>query len=129
MSMAMSLLQWLTERLSKPPSFYWGSGTATCQRLPERAPLRHRPPTAVAGQQLLRAPGQQPPDLPPLAFYPGDHHAVVAGRLVPQPGDHRRLGPPPDRDAPGPGDRAAADRRGMVGDGPCQAVGKVGVSR
>ena len=33
-----------------------------------------------------------------------------------------------DRDALGPGDRAAPDRRGMIGDGTGQPVGEVGVS-
>ena len=34
-----------------------------------------------------------------------------------------KLGAPPDRDALRAGDRAAADRRGVIGDGPCQALG------
>jgi len=45
------------------------------------------------------------------------------------PGDHGRLGPPLDRDALGPGDRAAADRGGVIGDGSCQALAKLSVVR
>jgi hypothetical protein len=43
------------------------------------------------------------------------------------PGDDGGLGPLLDGDSLRPGDRAAPDRRGVIGDGPCQPVGEVGV--
>jgi hypothetical protein len=46
---------------------------------------------------------------------------------VAHPGDHGGFGPLLDRDALCPGYRAAADRRGVVGDGPCQPLGEAGV--
>ena len=79
--------------------------------------LRGPPRQAIPLQQFMGSPGQHSPDLPPLALHPGDHHAVVAGGLVAHPGDHGGFGPLLDRDAFRPGDRAAADRRGMIGDG------------
>ena len=96
-------------------------------RFPERASFRDRLPTAVAGQQFLRPPGQRAPDLPPFSLDPGNRHAVVAGGLVAQPGDHGGFGTLLDGDAPRPGDGPAADRRGMIGDGTGQAVGVAGV--
>jgi hypothetical protein len=45
------------------------------------------------------------------------------------PGDHGSFGPFVDGDSLRPGHGAAADRRGVVGHGPCQAVGKLGVVR
>src|SRR5207248_2107946 len=113
MSMAMPFLRWLTERLSDLRSFYWHCGTATRQRLPQRASLRHRPPTAVAGQQLLRPPGQHAPDLSALPPDPGDHRAVVAGGLVAHPGDDGGFGPLLDGDALRPGHGPAPYRRGV----------------
>ena len=47
---------------------------------------------------------------------------------MPHPGDHGGLGPLLDGDALRPGHRAAADRRGVIGDGPGQPVGEVGVA-
>ena len=44
------------------------------------------------------------------------------------PGDHGGLGPLLDRDSFRPGDRPAADRRGVLGDGTGQPVGEVGVA-
>jgi predicted DsbA family dithiol-disulfide isomerase len=90
------------------------------QRLPERASLRHRLLPAVADQQLLRPPGQHAPNLTPLPPDPRNHHAVVAGGPVAHPGDHGSLGPPLDGDALRPGDCSTADRRGVVGHGPCR---------
>ena len=72
-------------------------------------------------------PGQHPTNLPPLSLHPGNHHAVVAGRLVPHPGDHGSFGPLLDRDTFGPGHCAAANRRGMIGDGSCHSIAKIGV--
>src|SRR5262245_33286416 len=118
MSMAMPLLRCLTERLSKLPSFYSHSGTVTPQCLQQRVSLRHRLPTAIAGQQVLRPPGQHAPDLTPLSLDPGNHHAVVVGGLVAQPGDHGGFGPLLDGDAPRPGYRPAADRRDVIGHSP-----------
>lgn len=46
---------------------------------------------------------------------------------MPHPGDHGGLGPLLDRDAPRPGDRAAADGRGVLGDGTGQPVGQIGM--
>jgi hypothetical protein len=46
---------------------------------------------------------------------------------VAHPGDHGSFGPPLDRDALRPATGAAADRRGVVGDGPCQSLGEAGV--
>ncbi len=107
--------------------FSSGKGFAR-QRPPERATLGGRPPTAIAVQQLVGAPGQHPTDLPPLALDPRDRHVVVARGPVPHPGDHGGFSPLLDRDASCPGDRAAADRRGVLGDGPCQPVGESDVT-
>lgn len=46
-----------------------------------------------------------------------------ARRLMSQPGNYRSLGPLLDRDSPGPGHRAATNRRGMSGDDAGQPVG------
>ena len=83
--------------------------------------------TPIPLQQLMGSPGQHSPDLPPFALDPWNHHAIVAGRLVPHPGDHGSFGPLLDRNALRPGDGAAPDRRGMIGHGPCHPVGKIGV--
>jgi hypothetical protein len=47
---------------------------------------------------------------------------------MPHPGDHGRFRPLLDRDALRPGHRAAADRRGVLGDGTGQPIGEVGVA-
>ena len=103
------------------------------QRLERSASIGHAgfrpsivsPPIPL--QQFMGSPGQHSSDLSPLALHPGDHHAVVAGRLVAHPGDDGSFGPLLDRDAFRPGHRAAPDRRGMIGDGTGQPVGKIGV--
>jgi len=75
----------------------------------------------------MGAPGQHSSDLSAFALHSGDHHAFVAGRLVAHPGDHSSLGPLLDRDALRPGDCPTTDRRCVIGDGPCQPVGEIGV--
>jgi hypothetical protein len=47
---------------------------------------------------------------------------------VTHPGDDGGLGPLLDRDSFRPGDRPAPDRSCMIGDGPCQPSGEVGVA-
>lgn len=47
--------------------------------------------------------------------------------MVPHPGDHGRFGPLLDRNALGSSDRAAADGRGMIGDGPSHSLCQVRV--
>jgi hypothetical protein len=97
------------------------------QRLLERATIRHRLVPPIFLQQFMGAPGQHSSDFSALSPHPWNHHAVVAGRLMAQPGDHRYFGPLLNRNAFRPGDSSAADRRGMIGDGPCQAVGEISV--
>jgi len=46
---------------------------------------------------------------------------------MPHPGDHGGLGSLLDGDSLRPGDRAAPDRRGVVGDGPCETIGELGM--
>jgi hypothetical protein len=75
----------------------------------------------------MGASGEHSADFSSLAPDPWDHHAVVSGRLVPQPDDHRCLGPLLDRNALRPCHGPTADRRGMICDGTSQAVGEVGV--
>jgi hypothetical protein len=100
----------------------------TGQRLSEWTSFLGWLSTSIPGQQLLRPLRQHPANFPALATDPWNHHAVIPGRLVAQPGDHRRLGPLLDGDALRAGHGAAADRRGMVSDGTGQAVGEIGVT-
>ena len=97
------------------------------QRLLQRTVIPDRLPTAIPFQQFVGPPGEHSANFPPLSFDPGNHHAVVAGRLVPHPGDHSGLGSLLDGNTLRPGDRAASDRRGVIGDGSCHPVGEISV--
>ena len=90
----------------------------------ERAAGRDRIAAAIAIEQLLGPPGQHSPDFSPLSLGSGDFHIVVAGGLVSHPGDHGGLGAISDRYPAGTGDGAAADRRGVPGDGVGQPPGE-----
>ncbi len=46
---------------------------------------------------------------------------------MPHPGKHGSFCPLLDRNALGSRDRAAANRRGMIGDGSCDSVAKIGI--
>jgi hypothetical protein len=70
---------------------------------------------------------KHPANFSPLAFDPGYHHAVVACRLVPHPGDGSSLGSLLNGNSLGPGDRATANRRGMIGNFSCDSGGEIGV--
>ena len=65
--------------------------------------------------------------LPALALDPRDGHSIVGRGLVSHPGDHGGLGPLFHRDSLRPGDRAAADRRGMIGHSLGQPVSEISV--
>jgi hypothetical protein len=73
--------------------------------------------------------GQHSPNFPPFSLNPGYHHAIVPGRLMTHPGDHRSLGPLLDGNSLRPGHGAAADWCGVICDGPCHPRGKISVIR
>ena len=58
------------------------------QRLPQRTVIPGQFPTTIPVQHLLRSPGEHPTDLPPFPLDTRDHHAVITGSPVAQPGDH-----------------------------------------
>jgi len=75
----------------------------------------------------MRSSGQHPSDFTAFSLHPWDYQRVVAGRLMTHPSDHGSLGSLLDGDAFRSGHGAAADRRGMIGDGPCHSLGEIGV--
>lgn len=79
---------------------------------------------AITVQQSLGTPGQHPPHFPTPALGSGDFHIVIAGGLVSHPGDHGGFGAISDRNPAGTGNGAAADRRGVSGDGVGQPPGE-----
>ncbi len=78
----------------------------------------------IPRQQFFGSRREHSADFAPLAFNPGNDDAVVAGRLMPHPGDDGGFGPLLNRDAFRSGDRAATDRRGVVRDGCWPAAGQ-----
>ncbi len=106
-----------------------GSADSRGQRPLQRAGGRHVTAGAVAVEQGPAPLGQLPSDGPTLALDAGDDQVVVRRRLVPHPGDDGGLGPAVDGDPLGAGDGAAADRRGVGGDGVGQPLGHRGVPR
>lgn len=88
-------------------------------------PIRFSP--TIPGQQFFRPLRQQSPHFPPFTFRPRDGHGVVGGRLVAHPCDHGGFGPLFYGDAFCPSHRATSDRRGVIGDGMCEALSEIGV--
>jgi len=91
-----------------------------------RVPDRLLP--TIPPQQLLGPSGEHSMDLSPLVLAPGDRHAVVARIPVLHPGGHGDLGPLLDWNASCPDHTPAAERCGVLGDGPFKAFGQVGVA-
>lgn len=67
---------------------------------------------AIFREELHGALGEEAADFAAAAFFAGDHHRVVAGGLVTEPGDGGGFGALLERDAFGARDGAAADGRG-----------------
>ena len=97
------------------------------QRPLQRTIFTDRLSSAVTFEQLMGPPGMHPTYLSPFAFQSGNHHALVACRLMPHPGNGGGFRSLLNRDTLCSGDRATADRRGMIGDCSCHSVGKIGV--
>ena len=99
------------------------------QRPLERAFSPDRPFSPIPSQQFLGSLGKHPSNLPPFSFDPGDRHRFVSRGLVSHPRNDGGFGTLFDRDSFCPGDGAASDRGGMIGDRTGQLVGKIGMCR